>query len=124
MEVTKFTPDKRDIYGFYCGTGNYTTNEGYFIWSRFYGLVAYTLTMDREDDANRINRKVHIKLAVVDWHGEWSLRQVIERGIAKMERQYVDDKIVEIEFVEVPAESSLGRLTVVADIDHFVKGDH
>ena len=124
MEIIKFTPVERDVYGIYCGNGDYKTNSGYFVYSHFYGLVAYTLSMSREDDEKMINRKVCIKLAVIDWCGTWSLHDLIKRGITKMERQYVEDKKVEIEFVEVKTDVNLGRLGISAEISHLPEGGH
>ena len=88
MELRVLNKD-RGIYAIYQGN-----EKGYIIWSSFYGVVAISSSIERSDDY----KKVKIKFDICDWSGYWSLKDIINRGIRKMEKLFIENEIVEIEF--------------------------
>lgn len=81
--------EERGIYAIYQGDA-----RGYAIYSSFYGIVALSTNIERCEDRS----KVKIKFDICDWTGYWSLRNIITRGVSKMEKKFKEDKVVEFEF--------------------------
>lgn len=86
MEVRTLS-EKRGILSFYNG-------EKYIIYSTFYGVVAESTEIIRDDDRSN----VIINFDICDWVGYWDLKSIITRGINKAERQFISDKKIKINY--------------------------
>lgn len=73
--------------------------DEYIIHSSYYGVVAQSNKIERHYDENSRERSVHICFDICEWFGYWSLSDAISRGIRKLERRYIEDKQVDIEFI-------------------------
>jgi hypothetical protein len=76
MEIRKISND-RGIYAIYDG-------QKYLIYSEFYGMVAKSRKIERDNEKDIVN----IDFIMCDWSGYWDLAQIIKRGVAKLERQW------------------------------------
>lgn len=83
--------DKRGILSLYNG-------KKYIIYSQFYGIVAESEEIQRHYDSDNCEASVSITFTICEWIGYWDLKSIIKRGITKLERQYIEDKAVNIEF--------------------------
>lgn len=81
MEIRKIS-NERGIYAIYDG-------QKYLIYSEFYGMVAKSTKIERDNEKDIVN----IDFIMCDWSGYWDLAQIIKRGVAKLERQWVYRKV-------------------------------
>jgi hypothetical protein len=81
MEIRKIS-NERGIYAIYDG-------QKYLIYSEFYGMVAKSTKIERDNEKDIVN----IDFIMCDWSGYWDLAQIIKRGVAKLERQWVYKKV-------------------------------
>ena len=72
----------RGIYFLYDG-------DKYVIYSEFYGVVAESTAINREEE-----NKVIIDFNICEWYGYWALKPIITRGIKKEETMYVDKEVI------------------------------
>lgn len=79
----------RGIYAIFQGYGE----NAYIIYSTFYDVVAIGDAQGSEDYS-----KVNINFKICRWAGYWSLRDIINRGVKKLERQFKKDKEVIINY--------------------------
>lgn len=89
MELKVLNKD-RGIYAIYQGG----SENAYIIYSTYYGVVAVSSKVERNEDYS----KVDIYFDICRWNGYWSLRDIINRGVKKMERQFKEDKVVNIKY--------------------------
>lgn len=80
---------EREIYSIFQGYGK----NAYIIFSSFYGVVAVGDAQGDEEYS-----KVNINFKICKWWGYWSLRDIINRGVKKLERQWCKDKEVNISY--------------------------
>lgn len=82
--VIKTLSNARGIIAFYDG-------DKYIIYSTCYGVVAESKPITRcyYDENNIIHHydKIDIEFDICVWYGYWSLKDVITRGIKKLERE-------------------------------------
>ena len=81
MEIRKIS-NERGIYAIYDG-------EKYLIYSEFYGMVAKSTRIERDNE----NDIVNIDFIMCDWSGYWNLATIIKRGVKKLECQWVYKKV-------------------------------
>ena len=72
----------RGIYFLYDG-------DKYVIYSEFYGVVAESTAINREEE-----NKVIIDFNICEWYGYWALKPIITRGIKKEETMYIDKEVI------------------------------
>ena len=72
--------EKRGILSIYNG-------DRYIIYSTYYGVVAESTRIERNDN------KVIIDFNICEWFGYWSLKPIITRGIKKAETIYIDKEV-------------------------------
>lgn len=72
--------------------------DKYIIYSSAYGVVAESNNIERYYDDNYRDNSVHICFDICEWNGYWSLSDAIRRGVTKLERRYIEDKLVDITF--------------------------
>lgn len=72
--------------------------DKYIIHSSYYGVVAESNKIERHYDNKSVEHSVHICFDICEWFGYWSLSKAISRGIKKLERKYIEDKVVSISF--------------------------
>lgn len=77
MEIRKIS-NERGIYAIYDG-------EKYLIYSEFYGMVAKSTRIERDNE----NDIVNIDFIMCDWSGYWNLATIIKRGVKKLECQWI-----------------------------------
>lgn len=77
----KCISNKRGIYFLYDG-------NKYVIYSEFYGVVAESTEIIRENDD-----KVTINFDICQWYGYWALKPIITKGIKAEETMYVDKNV-------------------------------
>lgn len=85
MTIKTISP-KRGIHAIY-DRGNY------YIYSEWYGFVARSTRIYRVEE-----NKAVIDMLICDWYGYWSLKDIIKRGLRKLERQFAKDYAVEFTF--------------------------
>lgn len=81
MEIRKIS-NERGIYAIYDG-------QKYLIYSEFYGMVAKSTKIERDNEKDIVN----IDFIMCDWSGYWDLAQIIKRGVSKLERQWIYKKV-------------------------------
>lgn len=72
----------RGIISFYNG-------DKYIIYSTFYGVVAESTEILRNDETNDVT----INFDICDWCGYWDLKSIITRGINKAEKQFINKNV-------------------------------
>lgn len=102
MEL-KCLSEERGIFAIFQGY-----KKGYIIWSSYYGVVAIAENLEASENYD----KVIINFDICSWNGYWSLRDIISRGVRKMERRWKPDKKVIINYKVVEGFS----MTNIADI--------
>lgn len=85
MEI-RLLSDKRGITALYDG-------DKYIIHSSCYGVVAESKPIVRHEYDKKTGELVHydnvnIEFDICEWFGYWSLKDVITRGIKKIEREW------------------------------------
>lgn len=80
MATLEKLSDKRSIYATYDGSK-------YIIISTYYGVVAESTSIERSEDGE--DKTVVITFDICNWYGYWSLKDIITRGIRRMEQRYV-----------------------------------
>lgn len=80
--------------------------DKYIIHSSYYGVVAESNKIERHYDNKSLEHSVHICFDICEWFGYWSLSDAISRGIKKLERQFIEDKQVDVSFVIKKGEES------------------
>lgn len=80
--------EKRGIYSIYDG-------NKYIIYSSYYGVVAYSTNIERQDieDNEKFFEKTIIYFDICQWYGYWDLKSIISRGIKKLENRYINKDI-------------------------------
>lgn len=86
MEI-KTLSEKRGILSIYSG-------DKYIILSTYYGVVAESTKIERSED----NENVKIDFNICEWFGYWDLKSIITRGIIKLEKRYIENKKVAINY--------------------------
>lgn len=81
MEIRTLS-EKRGILSFYNG-------DRYIIYSTFYGVVAESTEIIRDEETD----DVIINFDICDWCGYWDLKSIISRGINKAEKQFIDKNV-------------------------------
>lgn len=104
MELVELS-HKRGIYSFYNGSI-------YMIYSQYYGLVAFSDKIEREEST------VNIDFLICNWYGYWDLKSIITRGINKIENRYIN-KTVKITYNSLPKTDN--SLENIAYIDFKLK---
>lgn len=105
--------EKRGITALYDG-------EKYIIMSDHYGVVGISTKIDRHyDERSRRALSVSIDLDVPEWFGCWSLYDIIRRGVKKMEREYIEDKEVDIVLHQVQGEQEKLKCSLVMDVERY-----
>lgn len=85
MEIRLLSP-KRGITALYDG-------NRYIIHSSFYGVVAESKPIKRYEYDKKTGGMVHldditIEFDICEWFGYWSLKDIITRGIKKIEQEW------------------------------------
>lgn len=94
----KCISNKRGIYFLYDG-------DKYVIYSEFYGIVAESTNINRDDE-----KKVIIDFDICEWFGYWALKPIITKGIKAEETMYITDREVVINYNTVKGtENSLNK---------------
>ena len=114
MEISLLS-EKRGIYAIYQGI-----EKGYIIWSSFYGVVAISKEIiDKEVGNINEDNLMHHKTIVFDiceWSGYWSLKDVITRGIRKLENRFVYTKVdFKFNAIKESGMSEIANLEIVAN---------
>lgn len=78
----KCISNKRGIYFLYDG-------EKYVIYSEFYGIVAESTNINRDDE-----KKVVIDFDICEWYGYWALKPIITKGIKAEETMYIQKDVI------------------------------
>lgn len=78
----KCISNKRGIYFLYDG-------EKYVIYSEFYGIVAESTNINREEE-----NKVIIDFDICEWYGYWALKPIITKGIKAEENMYIEKDVI------------------------------
>lgn len=87
MELTNLS-SKRGIYSFYDGSS-------YIIYSTYYGVVAYSSNIRREDlDNEDIKESVTIDFNICNWYCYWDLKSIITKGINKLEKRFINKNVI------------------------------
>ena len=81
MEIRTLS-EKRGILSFYNG-------DRYIIYSTFYGVVAESTEIIRDEETD----DVIINFDICDWCGYWDLKSIISRGINKAEKQFINKNV-------------------------------
>lgn len=109
MEIITLS-QKRGILAIYDG-------DKYIIYSTCYGVVAESKPIERVyyDNNNIIHHydKIDIEFDICKWYGYWSLKDVITRGIKKVEREWNNEATIVYHEVE-GAESHLKKRLVLS----------
>lgn len=111
MEISMLS-QKRGIMSIYDG-------KKYIIYSTYYGVVAKSTSIERVDDENYREKECKIVFDICDWIGYWSLKDIINRGIRKLERQFLPDKKVEIEYNTREGEQMYLKERLVMDTEKY-----
>lgn len=72
----------RGIYFLYDG-------DKYVIYSEFYGVVAESTNINREEE-----NKVIIDFDICEWYGYWALKPIITKGIKAEENMYIEKDVI------------------------------
>lgn len=107
MELQVLNKD-RGIYAIFQGY-----QKGYIIYSTFYGVVAIAQNLEASENYD----KVVINFDICSWSGYWSLRDIISRGVQKMERRWKPDKKVIINYKVVEGFSMTNIANIKIDIE-------
>lgn len=115
--VIKTLSEKRGIIAFYDG-------DKYIIYSTCYGVVAESKPVIHYDYNKKTGEtthydKINIEFDICKWYGYWSLKDIITRGIKKLERE--DCRVAEcnITYHEIEgADSHLNKRLVVSTEDY------
>lgn len=78
----KCISNKRGIYLLYDG-------DKYVIYSEFYGVVAESTNINREEE-----NKVIIDFNICQWYGYWALKPIITKGIKAEETMYIQKDVI------------------------------
>lgn len=78
----KCISNKRGIYLLYDG-------DKYVIYSEFYGVVAESTNINREEE-----NKVIIDFNICQWYGYWDLKTIITKGIKAEETMYIQKDVI------------------------------
>lgn len=81
MEIRTLS-EKRGIISFYNG-------DKYIIYSTFYGVVAESTSILRDNETDDVT----INFDICDWCGYWDLKSIISRGINKAEKQFINKNV-------------------------------
>lgn len=94
--IIRTLSQKRGIIALYDGAK-------YIIFSTYYGVVAESTRIERDESKEFGEEKVEIEFDICEWFGYRDLRSIITRGITKFETEYVP-KTVKIKYNTVEDE--------------------
>lgn len=111
MEIRLLSKD-RGITALYDG-------DKYIIHSSYYGVVAESKPIERFT-TNEVGEFVHldnfeIEFDICEWFGYWSLKDVITRGIKKIEREWKNEATITFNTIEGEQEHLHRRLVVTTE---------
>lgn len=112
MEIIKLS-EKRGITALYDG-------DRYIIHSSYYGVVAVSKAIKRykmKDGVQHVMDHVKIDFDICKWYGYWSLKDVISRGIKKIEREW--HNTCDITYTEVEGAESHLRMRLKFDLEEY-----
>ena len=80
--------------------------DKYIIFSQFYGVVAESTKILRNEEGD----KVEINFDICNWVGYWDLKTIITKGIKKLENQYIKkDVTINYKKVKTKRENGLDK---------------
>lgn len=112
MEIRLLSP-QRGITALYDG-------DKYIIHSSFYGVVAESKPIKRYEYDKKTGELLHydnveIEFDICEWFGYWSLKDVITRGIKKIEREWKNEATIVYNTIEGEQEHLRRHLKITTE---------